>query len=135
MLQGIRDDFYLEGLSCLGLLVKELKECVTQVACQVCLGSTSPGLLHFLKKLGFVPQSLCRMLSAQMAHQCSGWAQYKIRAGSAALVCRVSCSSLHLLYGCQASRRCALGSSAGLQASWGVLWACWWGCIRSGLVG
>ena len=70
-------------------LVKELKECVTQVICQVWSGSTSPSLLHDLRKLGLVPRSLHGPLTAWMACQCSGRAQYMIRAGSAPPVCRV----------------------------------------------
>ena len=50
-------------------LVKELKECVTQVTWQVWSHNTGPSLLHDLKKSGLVPQSLCRPLTAQMACQ------------------------------------------------------------------
>ena len=92
--------------------------------------STSPSLLHDLKKLGLVPQFLHRLLTAWMACQCSGRAQYKIRVGSAGLVCRVHWSSLHLISGCQASWGCPLLSSAGLQASLGMLWAYWGVCVR-----
>ena len=106
-------------------LSKELKECVTQVTCQVYLGSTSPSLLHNLKKSGLVPLFLCRPLTAWKACLCSGRAQYMIRTGSAVPVCRVQWSSLHLIFGCQASWGCTLGSFAGLQASWGRLHQVW----------
>ena len=36
------------GSPALDSLGKDLKECVTQVTCQVCLGSASPSLLHDL---------------------------------------------------------------------------------------
>ena len=77
----------------------------------------------------------CGKLEPGIKGQCSGRAWYTIRAGSAVPVCRVQWSSLHLIYGCQVSWGCTLGSSAGSQASWGVLWAHWWDCIRSGSVG
>ena len=99
------------------------------------LGSASTSLLHDLKKLGLVPWSLCRPLTAWMAHWCSGRAWYMIRASSAVPVCRVWWSSLHLILGCQASWGCFMGSSAGLQVSWVALWAHWWVCIRSCSVG